>query len=103
MRHWSQWAMKISVINEYASVHNPPKNRSSSDSFLSDLNSGKFGRGSPKTSKDKWKDSAEDSNTKNKNAAEMADPSENSSSPNPKQNVKALFEYEHVIKGFHRP
>ena len=33
----------------------------------------------------------------------MADPSENSSSPNPKQNVKAVFEYEHVIEGFAGP
>ena len=38
-----------------------------------------------------------------KNAAEMADPSENSSSPNPKHNVKAVFEYEHVIEGFAGP
>ena len=33
----------------------------------------------------------------------MADPSENSSSPNSKQNVKAVFEYEHVIDGFTGP
>ena len=67
---------KNSVINEYASVHNPPKKGSSSDSFLSELKSGKFGRGSPKTSRDKQKDSAEGSNNTNKNAAEMSDPSE---------------------------
>ena len=33
----------------------------------------------------------------------MADPSENSSSPIPKQNVKVVFEYEHVIEGFAGP
>ena len=32
----------------------------------------------------------------------MTDPSENSSA-NPKQNVKAIFEYEHVIEGFADP
>ena len=57
---------KILVINEYASVHNPPKKRSSSDSLMSELKSGKIGRGSPKTSRKKQKDSAEDSNTTNK-------------------------------------
>ena len=57
---------KILVINEYASVHNLPKKRSSSDSFMSELKSGKIGRGPPKTSRDKQKDSAEGSNTTNK-------------------------------------
>ena len=87
----------ISVINEYARIYN---NKSSSDSLLSELKLGKFGRGSPKISRDKQKDSAEDSN---KIATEMADPSENSSNPNPKQSVKAVFEYEHVIEGFTGP
>ena len=94
---------KISVLNEYASVHNLPKKKSSSDSLLSKVKMGKFGRDSPKTSRDKQKDSAEGSNTTNKNATEMADPSENSSSPNPKQSVKVVFEYEHVIEGFEGP
>ena len=69
---------KISVINKYARVHNPLKNKSSSVSLLSELKSGIFGKGSSKTSRDKQKDSAEDSNNTNKNAAEMAHPSENS-------------------------
>ena len=33
----------------------------------------------------------------------MADPSENSTSPNPKHDVQAVFEYEHVIEGFTGP
>ena len=84
-------------------MHNPTKKKSSSDSLLSELKSGKFGRGSPKNSRDKQKDTAEDSNTTNKNAANMADPSENSLSPNPKQNVKAVSEHEHVIESFADP
>ena len=57
---------KISVIYEHASVHNPPKKRSSSDSLLSELKLGKIGRGSPKASRDKQKNSAEDSNATKK-------------------------------------
>ena len=88
------------MLREYARICNK---KSSSDSLLSELKLGKFGGYSHKTSKDKQKDSAEDSNTTNKKATEMADPSENSSSPNPKQSVKAVFEYEHVIEGFAGP
>ena len=39
---------RISAINDYAGVHNPPNVRSSADSSL---HSGKKGKGSPKTSK----------------------------------------------------
>ena len=52
---------KISIINEYASIHNTPRKKSSSDSLLSKLKLGKFGRGSPNNSMDKQKHSAEDS------------------------------------------
>ena len=40
---------RISVINEYAGVHNPPNDRSSADSEIS---SGKKGKCSPRTSND---------------------------------------------------
>ena len=49
---------KISVINKYARICK----KSLSDSLLSELKLGKFGRGSPKISRDKQKDSAEDLN-----------------------------------------
>ena len=48
---------RITVINDYASVHNPPNEKSSADSSFS---SGKKGNGSPRSSRD-TQDSAEDS------------------------------------------
>ena len=52
---------RISVINEYASVYNPQKGRSSSEFSLRKLRSGEMGKGSPETSSDQQEDSAGDS------------------------------------------
>ena len=85
-------------------MHNLPKGKSSSDSSLSKLKSGKKGKGSPKTSGDKQEDSAEDSletaeqlcSLSNKIAAEKKNPPVNSSINNSAQNLRPVFEFEDV-------
>ena len=96
---------RISVINEHASVHNPPKVRSSSDSSLRKLRSGEKEKGSPKTSRDMQEDSAEDSletaeqmhSVTNKVVRNnKASHPGKSSIKNSAQNFKAVIEFEDV-------
>ena len=57
MKRWCHWDTEVLVINDYASVHNLPNEKSSADSSFS---LGKKGNGSPGPSRD-TQDSAEDS------------------------------------------
>ena len=99
--HW------ISVIHDFASVHNPPHEESSADSSFS---LGKRGNGSPRPSRD-TQDSAEDCVEENKEHTQGAavrnvennfdrdrnsPPSEPESAAKKPQNWKPVFEYEDV-------
>ena len=97
---------RISAINDYADVHNPPNENSSADSFS---NLGKKGNASPRPSQDTV-DSAEDSDDEiteqpqNAEAsnAQNASHTNNNSPPNESetetstQNLTPVIEYEDV-------
>ena len=94
---------RISIINDYASVHNLPNEKSSADSSLS---SGEKGKSSPSTSRD-TQDSAEDTeiteqpqgavaNVENVNENKNSPPNDSEPVKNKVQNLKPVIEYEDV-------